>query len=383
MRLAIDAMGGDSAPAAIVAGAVHYARLNPKVTVVTVGQSDAIYRCLGELGTTPSNIVVHDAPEVIGMGDKITALREKPSDSMNICSRLLKEGKVDALVLCGNTACSVAAAQLHLGRITGVKRAGILTPLPNVNNSTWVIDCGANAAAKPEYLVQWAEMGAAFLQCYSRVDNPRVGVLSIGTEEGKGDDLTARTHELLNATDLNVIGLVEGNHVFNGSVDVVVCDGFTGNVLLKSAEGVASAVGTILKQGIYASLRCKIGAWMMKPAFAHLRKRTHWSEVGGALLAGVNGIVIIGHGRSNSTAVVNALSQAERCVSSKLIDNIRKHLGHSPTPEAAPRRASFLESVKKIFGGGDGKITETAPEAGQSFDHQGIAEHDTERLSKK
>ena len=144
-------------------------------------------------------------------------------------------------------------------------------------------------------------MGAAFLTCYDNVSRPRVGVLSIGTEEGKGDDLTAKAHEQLKQTDLNLIGLVEGNNIFNGSVDVVVCDGFTGNVVLKSAEGVASAISHILKEGIYASLRAKIGAWLMKPAFDNLRKRTHWSQVGGALLAGVNGVVIIGHGRSNAT----------------------------------------------------------------------------------
>lgn len=351
MRLAIDAMGGDEAPAAIVAGALDYARRNPAVHTVLVGQQEPIYRCLSTSGTTPENISVHDAPDVIGMGDKITALREKPGDSMNACSRLLKEGKVDAIVLCGNTGCSVAAAQLHLGRIPGVKRAGILTPLPNVKKTTWVIDCGANSTAKPEYLVQWAEMGAAFLSCYDNVSRPRVGVLSIGTEEGKGDDLTAKAHELLKQTDLNLIGLVEGNNIFNGTVDVVVCDGFTGNVVLKSAEGVASAISHILKEGIYASLRAKIGAWFMKPAFDTLRQRTHWSEVGGALLAGVNGVVIIGHGRSNATAVSNALSQAERCVEGKLIDAIKAQLEHGK--ESSGRRGSFIDTVKKMFTGGD------------------------------
>ncbi|TVR45124.1 MAG: phosphate acyltransferase PlsX [Planctomycetota bacterium] len=402
MRLAIDAMGGDDAPLAIVAGAVDYARLRPAVTVICVGMADAVYQALASCGPTPSNITVYDAPEVIGMGEKITALREKPGDSMNVCTRLLKEGAADAVVLCGNTACSVAAAQLHLGRINGVKRAGILTPLPNAMGTSWVIDCGANATAKPEFLAQWAEMGSAFLECYSGTQRPRIGVLSIGTEEGKGDDLTARTHELLKATDLNVVGLVEGNHIFDGSVDVVVCDGFTGNVLLKSAEGIAAAVGSIIKEGVAKSFRAKIGAWLMKPAFDHFRNRTHWSKVGGALLAGVNGIVVIGHGRSNATAVTNALIQAERCVDRNLIATIREHLSRGP---AAPgRRASFLDTVKSFFGsGGEGKVekpepsqsvtppaaspreataTSEKPASESSFDHRGISSSETQRLRK-
>lgn len=375
-------MGGDAAPAAIVAGAVDYARSHPTVTIVAVGQSEAIYACLRTLGPTPDNITVHDAAEVIDMGEKITALREKPNDSMNTCARLLKEDAVDAIVLCGNTGCSVAASQLHLGRIAGVKRAGILTPLPNIKSTTWVIDCGANATAKAEYLVQWAEMGAAFLECYAGQAAPRVGVLSIGTEEGKGDDLTSRTHELLRETHLNVIGLVEGNQVFDGTVDVVVCDGFTGNVLLKSAEGVAAAVGTIIKEGVRNSLRAKLGAWLMKPAFQHLRRRTHWSSVGGAILAGVNGIVIIGHGRSDPVAVGNALEQARRCVDGKLIAAMREHLSRE-APTA--RRASFFDSVKHFFKGGSSPETpppKIDPLTKDNFDHRGIGNQSTERIVK-
>ena len=227
-----------------------------------------------------------------------------------------------------------------------------------MNATTWVIDCGANSTAKPEYLVQWAEMGCAFLRCYDKVDNPRVGVLSIGTEEGKGNDLTAKAHEQLKQTNLNLIGLVEGNDIFNGSVDVVVCDGFTGNVVLKSAEGVASAISSILKEGIYASLCAKIGAWLMKPAFNVLRKRTHWSQAGGALLAGVNGVTIIGHGRSNATAVSNALSQAQRCVEGNLIAAIREQLEYGK--ESGSRRGSFIDTVKKIFTGNEDQDAEKA-----------------------
>ncbi|TVR15239.1 MAG: phosphate acyltransferase PlsX [Planctomycetota bacterium] len=388
MRLAIDAMGGDDAPDAIIEGVVDYARAHPEVSVLAVGQSDAIYHSLGKLGATPANVVIHEAPEVIAMGDKITALRDKPNDSMNTCARLLKEGGADAMVLCGNTACSVAASQLHLGRINGVKRAGILTPLPHINGTTWVIDCGANSTAKPEYLVQWAEMGAAFVTCYSGITAPRVGVLSIGTEEGKGDDLTAQSLELLKQhANLNLIGLVEGNHVFNDTVDVVVCDGFTGNVLLKSAEGTASAIGQIIKDGIHKSLRAKLGAWLMRPAFDHLKQRTHWSNVGGALLVGVNGITVIGHGRSNRVAVAHALRQAQRCVQGNLIQTMRELLAQ-PSQVGSQRRSSFLDSVKSFFTGsgenesrgGEQNRDNTQPSAPDNHDYRNISNKKTQRL---
>lgn len=346
MRLALDAMGGDDAPKAMVQGAIDFARIHPQHTVLLVGQSEKVTKALADEGGCPENIHIHEAPEVIGMADKMTALREKPNDSMNTCARLLKAGDAEAAVLCGNTACSVAAAQLHLGRIRGVKRAGILTPLPNVVESTWVIDCGANAVAKPEFLMQWAEMASIFVHSYKNIDKPRVGVLSIGSEDTKGDDLTATTLQLLRESDLNLVGNVEGNDIFNGSVDIVVCDGFTGNVVLKTAEGIASAMTTIIKEGARKTLRSKIGALLMKPAFQHVKDRTHWSKVGGCLLAGVDGNIIIGHGRSDRVAVEHALRQASRLVETRVTDQIRERYS-AQTPA---RKASFFDSVRNFFG---------------------------------
>jgi phosphate acyltransferase len=322
-RLALDAMGGDDAPQAMVQGAIDYARAYPAHEVVLVGRQADIHACLQREGADPRNVRIEDAPEVIGMAEKITALKERPDDSMNRCAQLVKRGDADAMVLCGNTGCSVAAAQLHLRRIPGVKRAGLLTPLPTPKGHTWVIDCGANSVCKPEHLVDFALLGASFLESAYGIDRPRVGVLSIGEEEGKGDSLTGETMELLRRTNLNVVGNIEGHHIYHGGIDVVVCDGFTGNVMLKASEGVFEALITILKEEIYSSVRTKIAAKLMRPAFDGLRRRTHWSLVGGVLLAGVDGVTIIGHGRSNRVAVFHALKQAARAVEGRSIERMR------------------------------------------------------------
>lgn len=324
MRLALDAMGGDDAPMAMVQGAIDYAHHFPAHEVILVGREHDLRSCLKHEGGSPRNIRIEDAPEVIGMAEKISALKERPNDSMNRCAQLVKRRDADAMVLCGNTGCSVAAAQLHLRRIPGVKRAGLLTPLPTPKGHTWVIDCGANSVCKPEHLVDFALLGASFLESAYGVARPRVGVLSIGEEEGKGDSLTGQTLELLRKTNLNLVGNIEGHHIYHGDIDVVVCDGFTGNVMLKASEGVLEALVTILKEEIYRSLRTKIGAKMLRPAFDGLRRRTHWSLVGGVLLAGVDGVTIIGHGRSNRVAVFHALKQAARAVEGRSIERMRE-----------------------------------------------------------
>ncbi|MEK7414810.1 MAG: phosphate acyltransferase PlsX [Planctomycetota bacterium] len=326
MRIALDAMGGDDAPLAMVQGALDYARSFPSHDVILVGREHDIDSCLKAEGASPKNIQIEHAPEVIGMAEKMAALRERPNDSMNRSAQLVKQGQADAMVLCGNTGCSVAAAQLHLRRIPGVKRAGLLTPLPNPKGHTWVIDCGANAVCKPEHLVDFALLGSAFLQSTYGIAHPRIGVLSIGEEEGKGVELTTETLELLRKTDLNLLGFVEGHHIYQGGVDVVVCDGFTGNVMLKACEGVYEAITSILKEEIYSSLRTKVGYQVIRPAFDGLRRRTHWSLVGGVLLAGVDGVTIIGHGRSNRVAVFHALKQAARAVDGRAIENMRERM---------------------------------------------------------
>jgi len=321
MKLALDAMGGDDAPQAMVDGGLDYAAAHPQHAVILVGQDAAIRACLA--GPLPANVTIEDAPEVIGMADKITALREKKNDSMNRCAQLVKDGRADGMVLCGNTGCSVAAAQLHLKRVPGVKRAGILTPLPNPKGHTWLCDIGANTVCRPEHLVQFAEMTVVLLECVYGKVAPKVGVLSNGEEDGKGTELTHETVELLRKTTLNVVGNVEGTDIYTGEIDVVVCDGFTGNIVLKTSEGLIDGALAILREEIMATWRTKIGGKMVYPAMRRFKQRTHWSVVGGCPLIGVDGVTIIGHGRSNRVAVFNALRQAARCVDAKFIELLR------------------------------------------------------------
>jgi glycerol-3-phosphate acyltransferase PlsX len=326
MRLALDAMGGDDAPRAMVQGAVDYARQFPHHEVVLVGRQADIDACLAKEGARHANIHVEHAPDIIGMAEKIQALKEKPNDSMNRSALLVKEGKADAMVLCGNTGCSVAAAQLHLRRIPGVKRAGILTPLPKPSGSTYICDAGANSVGKPEHLAQFAEMSSSFLKVAYGYPNPRVGVLSNGEEDGKGNELTHGTLELLRATNLNLVGYVEGHDIFGGNVDIVVCDGFTGNVVLKACEGLEAGLRRIIKEEINRRFLTKMGGLLSRPAFEGVRERVDWRNVGGCFLLGVDGVCVIGHGRSNRLAVFHALGQAARCVEKKVMDAMRELL---------------------------------------------------------
>jgi glycerol-3-phosphate acyltransferase PlsX len=337
MKLALDAMGGDDAPLAMVRGALDYARANPEHSVILVGRENDIRACLDKEGGAPVNVTIEHAPEVIGMAEKIAALKERPNDSMNRCAQLVKQGKADAMILCGNTGCSVAAAQLHLRRIPGAKRAGILTPMPTPRGWTFICDSGANSVCRPEHLVQFAEMASVFAEHAFGVARPKVGVLSNGEEEGKGNELTHETLALLRKTSLNVVGNVEGLDIFTGHMDVIVCDGFTGNIVLKAAEGVYDAITKILKDEIVQSLRTKVGYKLVKPAFDGLKRRAHWSTVGGCPLIGVDGVTIIGHGRSNRVAVANALKQAAQCVDGAVVKRLREQFktAHSADPDAA------------------------------------------------
>ena len=327
MRLVLDAMGGDDAPRAMVQGAFDYASAYPEHTVILVGRDQDLRSVIAKefQGVIPANITLEHAPEVIGMSEKLKALKERPDDSMNRCAQLLKQGKGDAMVLCGNTGCSVGAAQLHLRRIPGVKRAGILVPMPNPKGHTWVCDMGANVECRPEHLAQFAEMTSAFLETVYGRKRPKVGVLSIGEEDEKGVALTQETLELLRKTDLNLVGNVEGHDIFTGDLDIAVCDGFTGNIVLKAAEGVFDAIVTILKEEVKGSLRNSLGAAIMRPALQALKRRAHWSQVGGCPLIGVDGVTIIGHGRSDRVAVFHALKQAARCVDGQFVERLRAH----------------------------------------------------------
>lgn len=325
MRLALDAMGGDDAPRAMVAGAVDYARAYPAHTVILVGREADIRAELSRHGAI-GNISIEHTPDVIGMADKIHALKERPRNSITRCAEMLKQGAVDGMVLCGNTACSVVTAQLHLRRIPGVKRAGLLAPLPKPTGHTWICDVGANNVGKPEHLVQFAEMTAAFLSAAMGRTNPTVGVLSNGEEDEKGTELTHETLALLRKTGMNVLGQVEGHHIYSREdLDIVVCDGFVGNIVLKTSEGVERGLRTIIKEEITRRFWTSIGGMLVRPAFAGVRRRVDWRFVGGSPLLGVDGVMIKGHGRSDQVAIFHALKQAAGCVEGKLIEGLRAH----------------------------------------------------------
>lgn len=318
----------------MVRGAIDYARAFPAHTVVLVGREPDIAASLKAEGQTLPNIVIEHAPEVIGMADKIQALKEKPNDSMNRCAQLVKQGKADGMVLCGNTGCSVASAQLHLRRIPGVKRAGILTPLPKPSGSTWICDAGANSVGKPEHLAQFAEMASAFLTKVYGVASPKVGVLSNGEEEGKGTELTNEALELLRKTNLNLVGYVEGHDLFSPDVDVAVCDGFTGNIVLKTCEGLEGGLRRIIKEEIMRGFWTKLGGLLTKAAFAGVRKRIDWRNVGGCFLLGVDGVTIIGHGRSDRVAVYHALCQAAKAFETKAVEGLRERFRNASSEVA-------------------------------------------------
>ena len=328
MRIAVDAVGGDHGPKTVIPGAVEGAR-RFGVDLVLVGPEDEIRRILATIDTSGVDIEVVNAPDTIGMDESpAQAVRRKPEADINVALRLVKEGRADAMVSCGNSGAVMAAALLHLGRIPGIDRPAIASPMPSTRGRTLVLDLGAVTDPKPLNLVQFARMGVIFSQRAMGVARPTVGLLSNGEEPGKGNQLVQETYELLKAEpDLNFHGNVEGRDVPRGIVDVVVTDGFTGNVLLKVAEGAASFVGEIIREEITSSLVRKLAAGFLRPAFRRARERIDYAEIGGALLLGVNGVTVIAHGRSNERAIANAIGVAARAADATVPQAIAQALG--------------------------------------------------------
>ncbi len=310
VKIAVDAMGGDNSPAAEVAGAVVACR-DLGCQVVLVGDSTQIQAEIDKLGATDLNIEVHHASEVVGMHESpAMALRKKKDSSIRVAFDLVKKGSASAVVSAGNSGAIMACGMFVLGRVKGIERPAIGTLLPNLNSETMVLDMGANVDCKATHLQQFGLMGSLYVEHFLSKGNPRVGLLSNGEEEKKGNDLTREAHQLLKNSPLNYVGYVEGGDVYNGSVDVVVCDGFVGNVLLKVSEGLAVAIGTMLKQEISTRFWAKLGYLFSKPAFKAFKKRTDPSEYGGAPLLGISGAGIVCHGSSDSVAISIAIKQA-------------------------------------------------------------------------
>ena len=326
LPVALDAMGGDHAPQATVRGAVE-ACLQHGLEVFLVGPQQLLKKELARYGP-PKGIHVVDAPEVVGMDDPPTApVRGKRESSMAVALRLVRDGLAGAFVTAGNTGAAMVAAKLILGTLAGVERPALAAPVPNVQSHTLLLDAGANVDCKPRHLLDFAIMGHAYSQLVFGVANPRVGLLSNGEEQGKGDRVTVAAYELLAEAKVGFVGNVEGRDIFAGSVDVVACDGFVGNVVLKTAEGLGEMVVTLLRQEAKRMPLSAVGFLLAKGAFSAFKKRVDYAEYGGAPLLGVRGAVLIGHGRSNPKAIRNALRFAQRYGASGVVGAIEERIG--------------------------------------------------------
>lgn len=325
MKIVVDAMGGDHAPAAPVEGAVLAAR-EYGVSVVLVGRPEVVEPELARHDTTGLDIEIRPASQVIEMDDQpATAVRAKPDSSMVVGIKLLKEGQADGFFSAGNTGGVLAAAIFHLGRIKGIKRPALSTIFPTAKGHCLLLDVGANAEVKPEFLVQFALMGHVYAERVLGFENPRIGLVSNGEEETKGTPVVQTAHRLLKQVrGLNFIGNVEGKDIPAGLADVVVTDGFTGNVIIKLAEGLGSLMKQFIREELTRDPISMVGALLAKRAFDRLGARTDYSVYGGAPLLGVDGVVIIGHGRSNPVAVKNGVRVAKTAVEQQVVATIRE-----------------------------------------------------------
>lgn len=325
MKIAVDAMGGDYAPEEIIKGTMMAAEASPDVQLILVGQKERIQTFLS--GPLPKNVALHEASEVIEMDEHpANAVRKKKDSSIVVATRLVKLGEADAVVSAGSTGAQMAAALLGLGRIKGIERPAIATILPTPEGGKLLLDVGANMDATPEQLCQYGQMGSIYATKILGIPNPRVGLLNVGSEEGKGNELTQKAYPLLNASPVNFIGNVEGRDVPYGRADVVVCEGFAGNILLKTAEGLAGVLFEQIKEKITSNMVRKLGALAIKPGLKEIAQMMDYAEYGGAPLLGVNGISIICHGSSKAKAIYNAIRVARECVQVRLIEQIREDL---------------------------------------------------------
>lgn len=329
MRIAVDAMGGDHAPGAIVTGAVTAAREFGQITrLFLVGDEQAVKAELNRHRDVPASIEIRHCTEVVGMGESpAAAVRRKKDSSINRAVDLVRDGEADAVFSAGSTGAQVASSQLKLRTLEGVQRPAIATIFPSPTRPFVLLDAGANTDCTPAMLAQFAVMGTVYSREILKVANPRVALMSVGEEDAKGNAVTKEAFALLEKSNLNFGGNCEGHDLFEGEIDVVVCDGFVGNVILKTSESVAHAVGSWLKQEFKANAIRIFGAMFLRGAFRALKKKLDPSAYGGAPLLGVNGVSIIGHGSSNAYAVKNGIRSSmeavQQDINHAIVDGIR------------------------------------------------------------
>ena len=332
MRIVVDAMGGDGAPAVEVEGAVEALRTaREDFQIRLVGDESRVRAEIERVGAGgESRLSIVHAPERIEMGeDPARQVRRKKGASIAVATRLLKSGEADGLVSAGNTGAVVASSLLTLGRIPGVRRPGIATFLPSPTGGAVLLDVGANSDCTPQHLVQFAVMGSIYAKKLLGRTDPKVGLLNIGEESSKGNRLVQTTYPLLQQSPVNFVGNVEGRDIFQGGVDVVVCDGFVGNVVLKFSESVIHLMKHLVKEEIGDGLRNKLGALLLRPVFKSLSQQLNYEEYGGAPLLGIDGVVIIAHGSSSPRAIASAVRVAVRFARERINDLIRDELQES------------------------------------------------------
>ncbi|MBN1223052.1 MAG: phosphate acyltransferase PlsX [Candidatus Aminicenantes bacterium] len=325
MKVAVDAMGGDFGPEVTVEGALIASR-EFNVEVLLVGVEHLIRKEFDKFNHTNAHVTIVDAAESISMSEGILSFRRKKRSSIRVGTQLVREKKAEAFVSTGNTAAVVYISKKELGALKGIDRPALSLLVPTLTGFTLLIDVGANVNCMPHHLEQFAVMGRIFMESILRVKNPRVALMSIGEERTKGNDLTKEVHQRLSASAMNFIGNVEGKDIYSGRADVIVCDGFTGNIALKVSEGVVDTLFNFARTEIMKNLWAKIGFLLMKRNLKKIYKRVHYSEYGGAQLLGINGVCIIGHGRSNAVAVKNAIKLAKDFVENKVQDRIQKEI---------------------------------------------------------
>jgi glycerol-3-phosphate acyltransferase PlsX len=334
MRIAIDAMGGDDGPGTIIDGALVAAR-HLQIGLLLVGDQNAIERELSRHpGATALDLEILHTPESVSMNEPATAaLRRKPRASVRLAAEAVRAGNASAVFSAGHTGASVMAAIGAFGRLPGVDRPALATIIPTRRQPAVLLDSGATVECRPQHLVQFAIMGVAYARVALDCRAPRVGLLSVGEEESKGNDLTREAHQLLKTAPIDFVGNVEGRHVYAGDVDVIVCDGFTGNVTLKISEGLVDTVQTLLHEELSSTFGTRVGYLLSRQAFRRFRRRVDSSEYGGAPLVGLNGLCIVGHGRSSAKAVRNGVAMAARFVSQGLVGRLSRDLAavvHQP-----------------------------------------------------
>lgn len=333
IKIAVDAMGGDDAPASVVAGAVMAAHTDA-LQILLVGDEAKIN---AELARHPShsNLRVVHAPTTVGMEESPSSVvRRRRDSSIWRATELVKRGEADAVVSAGHTGASMATAFFLLGTMHGVERPAIATILPTLHDASVLLDVGANVDSKPQHLVQFAIMGQVYAQRMLAKPVPRVGLLSIGEEDTKGNELTKEAFKLLKQSAVNFVGNVEGRDVYTGNADVIVCDGFIGNVALKISEGLAEALTQLLRREIAQSAAGRLGFLLLRPAFRRFKRRVDYAEYGGAPLLGIDGVSIICHGRSSPKAIKNAITVAKDFVAGEvnrhIRDEIERHIASRP-----------------------------------------------------